>query len=175
MAIAPQIVCRNASTGCPGMAVERGYCISCAKENPKKPDSSRTPLRWKQHVNRDEVDLSYRHADWVRFSKTVRAYNTICQHIDADGVRCNRASEIAHHILSPRTAPTRRLDPRNVACLCHDHHYTTEGESSHSKRTLAPTRWREGIGPIVEYEHKLPQPLKPGEVRIGDDGRATIG
>jgi hypothetical protein len=173
MSANPPVACKNASTGCGGYVVERGLCAACLKANPQAANKpAHAPLRWKQHSKRDEVDLSYRHADWVRFSKAARAYNPLCQNIDANGVRCNRASKDAHHIVSPRVAPERRLDPSNVACLCRDHHDNTEGESIDSNRTLAPTRWRTGIGPIVEYEHNRPAPRKPGDVVIGENGVA---
>jgi hypothetical protein len=102
---------------------------------------------------------------WVKFAKLVRGWNPLCQHIDANGVRCLKPSQVVHHILDGRTNPSRRLDPANVAALCHEHHLNAPGETEENNRTLAPTCVWINFQPIY-HDHPKPKPLKSMEVVI---------
>ncbi len=159
MATAPQTVCRTPC--CPGYAVERGYCEPCAKLNPKKKDDNR---RHKIALQRSKEEIAfYQTSEWRYTTQpTAIAYNAQCQFL-VNGVQCLQPSKFVHHKVSPRVDIGKGHDPRNLVCLCQEHHPPTSGDDPKNPRPYVPTRWRHGPGlPIAEYKHE--QPLQPGRV-----------
>jgi hypothetical protein len=169
MSANPPSACRNAASGCPGYAVKSGLCPKCLAADAPPPNNEPIKLRWKTPGQaKTEVDLWYHRAPWQKFIKALKAYNSICQVIDAHGVRCTNPSKVGHHIESPYTSPSKFLSPQNVVCICAQHHTPDEGEAQDANRTFAPTKWLFGS----MYEHKRPEPRKPGDVVIGENGVA---
>lgn len=166
MSVSPPIACRNASNGCSGYAVERGYCLKCAKENPSAAKSTHARRR---HPLMDNIQ-------WKRPKSGTRAlmqiYNPQCQCI-VNGIRCTRPMVIVHHIVSPFVDITKAHDPRNLVAVCREHHPTSEGDDPLNPRPYAPTRFPSGFQ-VVEYPHPVPA-LTQGQVHITADGRAVIG
>jgi hypothetical protein len=101
-------ICRQ--PGC-GKAGHGPYCPDHVQNNDRS--------------NKD-ADECYKSAAWTKFSKFLRLRNPICQKL-WKGQRCMRPSALVHHIVSPRMAPARLLDPTNCACLCRQCHPVTEG------------------------------------------------
>ena len=84
---------------------------------------------------------------WTRFKQAFFGHgNSICQRI-VDGQRCGRATEILHHLISPKQRPDLMYTPTNVVGVCRQHHPPTEGEPKENLDRLdeiyVPTIWRE--------------------------------
>jgi hypothetical protein len=169
MSISPPTACRNASSGCPGYAVERGLCSGCLAQSKPTAVAASDPtshLRWKPYVKgeRSEHDRLMATSQWKnRTAPTCKSCNPICQRI-IDGVRCTRPSKEVHHL----SADLKRFyDPSNLVALCAEDHPKTQGEPE-APREYAPTRWIFG----AVYEHPKPSNPKQGEVTIGENGVA---
>jgi hypothetical protein len=54
---------------------------------------------------------------WRKCTKWIQNRNPVCQKIN-NGVQCMRLSTLTHHLISPRVAPDRLLDPTNLVALC---------------------------------------------------------
>src|ERR1700691_391465 len=119
--------------GCTVRTAERGgYC------NAHRANNSRTAARreYDHERKKDSVWQLYGPA-WVTFKNALRANgNVICQRL-VDGSRCRRATEIFHHIFSPRTRPDLMYTPRFVVGVCRQHHPPTEGEPVENLPRLA--------------------------------------
>ncbi len=148
--------CRT--TFCGGHAVERGYCKTCIKTNPRI------------ERKRDHHDKLEKTKPWERCSKAHRELNPMCQLI-VNGKQCTKPAVLVHHIRSSRTHPELFFDWRNHVSLCRPHHPDTPGDDPKRPRHYAPT-----IGILgAVFLHRVVAPLKKGEVRIGADGTAEIG
>ena len=88
----------------------------------------------------DPVMRRYHSTAWLKLSRMVRDLNPMCQRIRRDGLYndkgepCRNPSTLVHHLISPRTDPTRFLRLENVLALCAECHPPTEGSPN----------WREG-------------------------------
>jgi 5-methylcytosine-specific restriction endonuclease McrA len=153
-------------------------CPRCGRAKPcecaEKPTAPRQPVSKFKSGKLDEIDKLYRRAQWQRTSQAIRNFNPICQVIFADGRRCANPSTAVHHITSPRVDLSKFFDAANLIAICEHCHDNSKGEAADSNRTFAPTRFRI-LYEEVFYEHGRPAPLKPGEVRIGPNGTATVG
>lgn len=110
--------------GCGEFGVwKRGYCPGHSR---RRGGHSHAPMSMESERNR----RAYRDAHVVRMF----VFNYICQRI-IGGARCDRPSQVLHHLRDPQTA--RELyDPRNGVMLCREHHP--------GGRAGTP-EWREGV------------------------------
>jgi hypothetical protein len=105
--------CRT--TFCAGHAVERGYCKTCVKTNPRI------------ERKRDHHDKLEKTKPWERCSKAHRELNPMCQLI-VNGKQCTK------------THPELFFDWRNHVSLCRPHHPDTPGDDPNRPRHYAPTQ-----------------------------------
>ena len=171
--MAPATACRRCFKAIEPGCGDRGFCADCTKEqkatNPEQPNH----LLWQKKSS--AIDKALDNAPWRRFRKALGAYNPRCQRV-VDGVQCNRAGTIAHHLVGRHTDASRIYDPANVVMVCAEHHpASSDGEPQGSQNEYVPTRWRAGFNPVQEFSHPNFEPLKPGEVRITGNGVVQIG
>lgn len=95
----------------------------------------------------------------------LKRHNPICQALLPDGRQCSRASRVAHHLRDPRDFPEGSYDPRNLVCVCLNHH--PGGARGESERS--PARYVGTVGnDDVLHDHGWGAP----EWRPEWDGRA---
>ena len=116
MADRARMRCR--STGCTELVTEK-YCPKHLHNNPR---SAKRADEW------------YQGTDWTKFSLWLRMRNAQCQKL-INGVRCQKLSQLVHHLVSPRVNMALLLEPTNCVCLCRSCHPITEGSPE----------WREGV------------------------------
>ena len=152
MAAKPPTACRRCFVAVEPGTGERGYCAACAKEIPNQAQARhefrRHPLydtyQWKQKTR-----------------PTMMAYNPRCQFLIGVGQQCSRAAELVHHKVSPHVNVSLAHDPKNLVCLCREHHPITEGDDPKNPGNYVPTRWRPNpLGPVEEYPH-CQDPTRP--------------
>ena len=87
----------------------------------------RPPVR-----NPDSLLPIYSRAPWRRFREAMRQQRPLCENCLAAG-RHMETEEI-HHLVSPREAPDRILDPTNVRALCTACHSRETNEEIRRRR-----------------------------------------
>jgi hypothetical protein len=73
-------------------------------------------------MTQHEVDRWYKTVAWISVRDYVIRKNPICQHIDEDGKRCDQASNVVHHLISPLDRWDLRADWSNLTAVCARHH-----------------------------------------------------
>jgi hypothetical protein len=112
-----------------------GYC-----EGHRKQNAVRIEARIRDAVRKknDPVNRLYHNQDWERFKIAFRAAgNVICARI-TDGKRCQRPSELIHHLRSPRTHRHLFLTFANCRPCCKNCHPPTEGNDPSDDCNWAP-------------------------------------
>lgn len=107
-------------------------------------------------MTQQEVDRWYKTVAWLNVRDYLIRKNPLCQHIDDDGKRCDQASRVVHHLISPLDRWDLRDVWSNLVAVCVRHHSGgTRGETQGTK--YAPTYGPDpGYGASQEvYVHEV--------------------
>ena len=116
-------------------------------------------------MTEQDVQKFYHTAEWTKTRDYVIRKNAICQHIDEDGRRCDQASRVVHHLVSPLDDWNRRTDWSNLTAVCPTHHQGGQRGETQGYR-YAPT-----VGPdpgygceqqVFVHVQKTDEPVKTG-------------
>lgn len=150
MAPKPPTACRRCFAAVEHGTGERGYCAACAKEIPNQ-------AAVRHEFRRHPVYDTYR---WKHTTRpTMFAYNPQCQFLIGIGQQCSRPAELVHHIVSPHVNAALAHNPKNLVCLCREHHPITEGDDPANPRPYVATRFPSLPGlQVSEYPHTANSP-----------------
>lgn len=96
-------------------------------------------------MTQQEVDRWYKTVEWLNVRDHLIRKNPVCQFIDEDGKRCDQASKVVHHIVSPLDDWEQRTFWGNLTAVCPRHHQGGQRGETMGYR-YAPTH-----GPDVGY------------------------
>jgi hypothetical protein len=98
--------------GC-GRPCSGPYCPEHVENNAK--------LAYNRDRNKETIYSMYNGTRWRRLTVFLRARNAQCQKIN-NGVRCQRASVLVHHLIAPEIRLDLFYTPSNLVCLCAECH-----------------------------------------------------
>jgi hypothetical protein len=108
------------SGGCPNAApAGQSYCDRCLAMRKQTPTArGSAPPR--------AIQKLYDSAQWRKpgtgTAALVRGKNPICQYLDDNGVQCQHASAIVHHLVDPKDNAALFFDWKNLVAVCAAHH-----------------------------------------------------
>jgi hypothetical protein len=131
--------------GCSNAApAGQAYCDACQKRRPP------TSFRGGSGALDNPFGNSRRWKDQDKgVSVLVRRRNPICQYLDADGVQCNHASAVVHHLVDPKDDPRLFFSWHNLVAVCTAHHQGGQRGETQGYRYCHTIGFAAG----VVYEH----------------------